>query len=90
MEVMLLLPGNNTVDCSFKQGGEMVVFKIPVEHNGGYVAPARKQCWNRNPGISNMRIQFCTYILSANLFTQYICRDICHAFKLFGRGGYFQ
>ncbi len=43
MEVMLLLPGNSTVDCSFKQGGEMVVFKIPVEHNGGNVAPAWKQ-----------------------------------------------
>jgi hypothetical protein len=49
----------------------MVVFKIPVEHNGGNVATARKQCWDRNPGISNLRIQFCTYILSANLFKQY-------------------
>ncbi len=43
MEVMLLLPGNSTVDCSFKWGGEMVVFKIPVAHNGSNVAHARKQ-----------------------------------------------
>jgi hypothetical protein len=26
-------------DCSVKQGGEMVMFKIPVEHNGGNVVP---------------------------------------------------
>ncbi len=43
MKVMLLLPGNSNGDCSFKREGEMVVFKIPVEHNGGNVAPARKQ-----------------------------------------------
>ncbi len=27
-------------DCSFRPGEEMVVFKIPVEHNGGNVVPA--------------------------------------------------
>jgi hypothetical protein len=30
---------NNTEDYSFKLKGEMVVFKIPVEHNGGNVVP---------------------------------------------------
>ncbi len=28
------------MDCSFKQGVEMVLFKIPVEHNGGNVVSA--------------------------------------------------
>jgi hypothetical protein len=37
MEVMLLLPGNNAEDCSFKREGEMVVIKILKKHNGGNV-----------------------------------------------------
>ncbi len=38
-----VVPGiNNTVDCSFKRGGEMVMFKIPVEHIGGNVVPVLK------------------------------------------------
>ncbi len=39
MEVMLLLPGNNAEDCSFKQEGEMVAIKILKKHNGGNVVP---------------------------------------------------
>ncbi len=101
----------------------MVMFKIPVQHNGGNVVPALetilqtvplsweekwsclKFLWSimevmlllptetmleQKPRNIYIRIQFCTHILSVNLFTQCICKDICHAFILFGRGGHFR